>query len=35
MEEAIILEDVFLFSPDRSTRSGAIAFSPIRIGGAE
>ncbi len=31
MEEATILEDVFLFLPDRSTRPGAIAFSPSGI----
>jgi hypothetical protein len=31
MEEATVLEDLFLFLPDRSTRPGAIAFSPSGI----
>jgi len=31
MEEVTLLEDVFLFLPDRSTRPGAIAFSPSGI----
>jgi hypothetical protein len=31
MEEITLLEDVFLFLPDRSTRPGAIAFSPSGI----
>ncbi len=31
MEEVTLLEDVFLFLPDRSTRPGAIAFGPSGI----
>ena len=31
MEEATLLEDVFLFLPDRSVKPGAIAFSPSGI----
>ena len=31
MEEVTLLEDVLLFLPDRSTRPGAIAFSPAGI----
>ena len=31
MEEITLIEDVFLFLPDRSTRPGAIAFSPSGI----
>ena len=31
MEEVTLIEDVFLFLPDRSTKSGAIAFGPSGI----